>query len=131
TIQNDEPVIPMPDVSNPTIIEGNAGTTNAVFTVTLLMGPLGEATMFTYQTADGGAASGSDYQAVSGTITFDPGETQQTIEVPVYGDTLYEYSESFSLTVFNPTQPPFTQDTGYATIANDDPIPTVSVGNVA
>lgn len=131
TIQNDDPVIPMPDVSDPTLVEGNSGTTDAVFTVTLLMGPLTEPATFTYQTADGSATAGTDYQATNGMLTFAPGETQKTISVPVYGDIFYEYYESFSLTVSNPTQLPLTQDTGYATIQDDDPIPTVTIGDLA
>ena len=40
-----------------------------------------------YATADGTATAGDDYTATSGTLTFDPGETSQTIAVPITDDT--------------------------------------------
>jgi hypothetical protein len=64
-------------------------------------------------------------------LTFAPGETQKTIEVPVYGDSRYEFNEGFSLTVSNPTQLPYTQDTGWAFIENDDLAPSVSIADVS
>lgn len=36
------------------------------------------------------AASGADYVAASGTVTFDPGETTQTVPIEVLGDTAVE-----------------------------------------
>jgi probable HAF family extracellular repeat protein len=131
TIVNDEAPLPIPVVNSPIVAEGNAGSSTAVFTVSLLMGPLSAPVTFTYQTASIDATAGVDYQPVSGTLTFAPGETTKTVAVPVYGDTLYEGSnERFTLTVSNPTQPPLTQATAAAYITDDDPVPTPSVGNV-
>ena len=45
----------------------------------------------------GRASSGSDYDAVSGDLTFGPGETSKTIDVPVNGDTTIEGDETFTL----------------------------------
>ncbi len=36
-----------------------------------------------YYTADETACEGEDYEAVSGTLVFGPGETEQTILVPI------------------------------------------------
>lgn len=41
-----------------------------------------------YGTQDGTAEAGTDYTAVSGTLTFAPGETSKTIEVPLNPDTV-------------------------------------------
>ena len=41
-----------------------------------------------YSTANGTALAGSDYQAVSGTLTFKKGETGKSILVPVIGGVL-------------------------------------------
>ena len=39
-----------------------------------------------YASADGSASAGADYAAASGTLSFAPGETEQTIEVAVTGE---------------------------------------------
>jgi hypothetical protein len=38
-----------------------------------------------YGTEDGTAIAGSDYVAVSGTLTFPPGVTSQPVSVPILG----------------------------------------------
>src|SRR5262249_20844830 len=62
----------------PAVMEGNTGTVSATFTVTLSAANT-EAITIAYATADGTATAGSDYQAVSGTLTFAPDETSKTI----------------------------------------------------
>src|SRR5262249_22304527 len=56
-----------------------------------------------YSTANGTALAGSDYTAVSGTLTFAPGETTKTIIVQALDDTLFEPSETFTVTLSNPS----------------------------
>ncbi len=57
------------------------------FTVTLQ--PASTATVtVNYQTADGSAAAGSQYTPTSGTLTFAPGVTTQTVNVPVLDNSL-------------------------------------------
>src|SRR5439155_1010051 len=65
-------------INNVSVTEGNAGTVQAVFTVTRT-GPTDQVTTVNFSTADGTAAAGSDYAAASGTITFNPGETTATL----------------------------------------------------
>ena len=48
-----------------------------------------------YATAAGTAAAGSDFVFTSGTLTFVPGETSQTIIVPTINDAVAEYTETF------------------------------------
>jgi Domain of unknown function (DUF1929)/Calx-beta domain len=43
-----------------------------------------------YETRDGSAIAGSDYQATSGTLTFGPGVTRQTLVIPLIDDALDE-----------------------------------------
>jgi hypothetical protein len=50
-----------------------------------------------YATADGTAVGGSDYTATSGTLTFAPGVTTETIRVPILDDSAVESSETFSV----------------------------------
>ena len=50
-----------------------------------------------YRTQDGSAQADSDYVSGAGTITFAPGETSKTINIPIIDDFIFEANESFSL----------------------------------
>ncbi|MBV9925252.1 MAG: DUF4214 domain-containing protein [Acidobacteria bacterium] len=78
------------------VAEGNSGTSEAVFNVKL-SAPSGRAVTVNYNTVDGDATSGADYQPAMGTLTFAPGETSKTVSVLVNGDTAPEADESFAL----------------------------------
>src|SRR5205823_2921280 len=56
-----------------------------------------------YTTRDGTAHAGSDYQAVSGTLTFLPGETSKTIVIPITDDAIMEDPERFQVVLTDPT----------------------------
>jgi hypothetical protein len=109
-------------IGNVTVPEGHAGTTNAVFTVTLSSAVSHKVTV-RYSTSNGSAASGSDYSAISGTLTFMPGVTTQTIAVPVIGDRLVEGNETFYVNLSNATNARIKVSQGVATIGNDDVAP--------
>src|SRR2546430_1720901 len=77
-----------------------------------------------YNTNNGTATSGSDYQFSSGTVSFDSGEQTKTITVPIIPDTAGEGDETFSVKLSNPQgNVPLTIDDneGQATIVDDDP----------
>ena len=54
-----------------------------------------------YATENGTATAGTDYTATSGTLTFAPGETAKTVEVPVADDTVSDDGETLTLTLSN------------------------------
>src|SRR5205814_2135804 len=82
--------------------EGNTGTANLVFTVTLT-GPTEVPVTVDFTTADGSATvADDDYRATAGTLTFAPGVTTQTISVPIVGDATYEHDETFSVRLSSP-----------------------------
>ena len=83
------------------ITEGNEGTTNATFTLSL-SGPASVPIAVDYQTEDGAATAGTDYVATSGTATFPRGQPSVDVVVPVNGDTGHEPDESFTLKLRNP-----------------------------
>jgi hypothetical protein len=56
-----------------------------------------------YATTDGTAASGADYTATSGTLTFEPGEVQKEFSIAIIDDTADEDDETVNLTLTNPT----------------------------
>lgn len=113
------PQLPTLSVSDVSVVEGNSGTTNAVFTVTLSAASA-NAVSVRYATANGTAQAGSDYTGQSGTLTFSPGQTSRTISVPVFGDTAVEPDETFTLTLTAPTAATLARSMATGTIRNDD-----------
>lgn len=88
------------DVSDPSQNEGNSGSANMTFTVTI-SAVQAQDVEFDYETIDGTATAGEDYTAVSGTKTITAGNTTQTVDVPILGDTTDESNETFSLRAYN------------------------------
>jgi probable HAF family extracellular repeat protein len=112
----------MPDltVGDAVVTEGNTGTTSAVFTVSL-SAPSDQIVTVAYSTANGNATAGSDYQAGSGQLTFAPGETTRTIEVPVIGDRVPEANESFVVDLSSATNAAILDSQGTVTVVDDEP----------
>jgi hypothetical protein len=81
----DDDALPSLAVNDVTVTEGDSGTTNANFTVSL-NAPSGRTVTVDYSTADGTAHAPDDYQAGSGTVTFAAGQTTRTATVLVNGD---------------------------------------------
>ncbi|UCS93781.1 gliding motility-associated C-terminal domain-containing protein [Echinicola marina] len=109
-------------INDVTVAEGDAGTSTLRFTVSLdAPAPAGGATV-DYATSDGTATAGSDYTAISGTLNFAAGETSKTIDVSVNRDTEVEGSETFTITLSNPTGTGVVLDEAMGTglIFNDD-----------
>lgn len=118
-----KPVASVASIRQP---EGNSGTTPFNFTVTLSKRSKLPVTI-DYQTVDDTATAGRSYTATSGTLTIPAGQTTGTITVPVIGDTEYELTESFWLGLSNPTGATLDGNRAQATIADDDPQPTISL----
>ncbi|MGH8245378.1 MAG: Calx-beta domain-containing protein, partial [Gammaproteobacteria bacterium] len=118
TIVNDD-AAPRLSISDATVVEGNSGTVNAVFAVTLSSASASQVTV-NYATASGTATAGTDYVAVSGTLTFPPGSTIQNITVPVNGDTVLEPDETFTVNLSSPVNATIANGVGTGTITNDD-----------
>jgi len=118
TIVNDDPLpaLAIGDASSP---EGDAGTTNMVFSVTL-SGASGQTVFVNYVTADLSATAPGDYTSTSGTLVFAPGVTVQQILVPVVGDTVPESDESFIVNLSGSIAATISDSQGQGTIVNDD-----------
>jgi hypothetical protein len=102
------------------VTEGNAGTVNATFTVTLGGQPILPVTVL-YSTRDVTATAGSDYAATSGSVVFRPGETTKTFTVSVSGDTIAEFDETYQVLLSSPTRGcTVTTPTLTGTIVNDE-----------
>lgn len=55
-----------------------------------------------YRTRDGTAKENEDYLPLLGTLTFNPGETEKTLEISIVDDAAYEDDEMFYVDLFNP-----------------------------
>ena len=126
TIVNDDP-LPSLSINDVTVVEGNAGTVNAVFTVTLSAAS-GQTVAVNYATADGTATQPADYTNTSGTLTFTPGQTTRTITVPVIGEIVPEANETFFVNLSGATNATIADNQSVGTISNDDVPVTVSPG---
>ena len=123
TILDDDgpPALSIPDQRE---VEGNGGTTIAVFTVTLLPASA-QAVTVVAQTANASGAdaatAGADYQPTSPTtLTFGPGETSTTFAVPVVGEVVPEADETFLVNLSGPTNALIQDGQAVGTIEDDD-----------
>jgi len=128
---------PVLSITTAEVAEGDTGTTNAVFTVSLSEFSSQTVTVH-YATADDTANAGSDYISTNGVLTFNPGDLEKTITVVTRGDVLNEATELYSVNLFNPVNATFGVSQGAGLITDDDPLPSVSIadafgpeGNVA
>ena len=79
--------------------------------------------MVDYATENGTAPAGSDYTTTSGTLTFQPGEREKTVSVPVLDDDTDEGSETLTLRLTNAEGATIADGEATGTITNSDPIP--------
>ena len=122
TIINDESLV---RVAGVTVVEGNEGTIEVAFPVTLTA-PHTQVVSVDYIISPGSAAAGSDYLAAdSGTLVFAPGETSQIVTVSVVGDLVAENDETFSVVLTNAINASIDGATAVGLIQNDDGAVTI------
>jgi hypothetical protein len=129
TIDNDDPT-PTVSINNVAIMEGDAATTSFIFSVKL-SNPSQDIVTVNFATSDGTAQAGSDYTAVSGTLTFPPRETARPVTVAVNGDKLRESNETFFVNLSNPNGLVIGVAQGIGSIINDDSLPELSIKDVS
>ncbi len=125
------PVLPSLTISDTSVPEGNTGTVNATFTVTL--SPASDvAVSAVVTTANGTATQPFDYTATNVGVLLLPGVTSQTVTVPVLGDTVGEANETFTASLSLPSGAAIADFSGVATIVDDDApvaLPTLSISD--
>ncbi len=128
TVTVKRPEVSIDDV---TVTEGDTGTTQATFTVSVSTPRPDASLSVDFATTDGTAVAPDDYASKSGTVTWAPGDgTSKTVTVDVAGDTLDEFDETFTVDLSNPTRVAIADGSGAGTITDDDPPPTVSIDDV-
>jgi hypothetical protein len=122
---------PSVSIGDMTITEGNTGTKEISFTVTLSAAYSKPITV-SFTTADGTATTAdNDYVAKSGTVTFNPGDPlTQSITITVNGDRRGEPNETFFVKLTGATNA-FLDDTqGVGTIVDDEPRITIKDASI-
>jgi len=116
-LDNDSP--PTLSINDVSLAEGDAGSTNLVFTVSL-SAVSGKDVSVNYLTADNSATQPSDYTLTSGTLTILAGSPSGPIPVPIVGDTTPESSETFFVNLSVPVNATLADTQGKGTITNDE-----------
>jgi len=115
-------------VSNASVTEGNSGTINLIFNLSL-SATAENIVSVDYTTTDGTATSAdNDYIAINSNLSIPVGETTATISIEVNGDTTTENSESFTLTLSNPVNATLDNTTAIGQIISDDLPPINDTG---
>jgi len=112
-------VIPTVSMGDATVTEGDSGSVNANFNLTLSTPYVSDVTVF-YSTYDGTATAGLDYTSVGSSVVFLPGETTKVVSVPVLGDTLDEDNEIFNIYIGSVTNATILDGNGVGTITDND-----------
>jgi outer membrane protein assembly factor BamB len=123
---------PPPDITidDVSLVEGNSGTTNARFTISLSFAS-SQLVEVDWVAKDGTATlADSDYQAASGRASFPPGTTSVFVDVPVVGDVKLEPNETFTVDLSNPLRGGVADVQGQGTILDDDGVPRMSIDDV-
>jgi hypothetical protein len=112
-------------VNDASVLEGSSPNENSlVFTVSLSSAPVVPVTVQFFTSVDSTdplhATPGVDYTDVSGTLTFNPGETSKTISVPIIGNTTPQGNRDIVLTLTNATSATFFRNRAVGTIIDDD-----------
>ena len=76
-----------------------------------------------YETADGTAAAGEDYEAVSGTLSIEAGQAAGHVQVSIIDDSHDEGEETLTLILSNASYARIDDGEALGVIVNSDPIP--------
>lgn len=128
---------PCLSVNDASVTEGDSGTTNAIFTVTM-SAPSAHTVKVNYFTSPAflpsgatPATTGVDFESVPGTVTFLPGETTQTISIPVRGDLIDEFDQFFFVSLTTPINAAISDGKAIGTITDNDSPPSITINDVA
>src|SRR5262249_2054254 len=115
----------------PTVPEGDSGSTTVQVPV-LLNQAMGSDVTVTYEVSDGTATvAGGDYSFTGNTVVIPAGHFSVSIPVNILGDRVHEGDETFTISLVSATGVPLgTPSSATVTIADDDPLPAISVSDV-
>ena len=130
TIVDNDPVLTLPALSFANVSSNGSEHVSPQFEVRLSK-PSTRAVTVSYDVVAGTATARLDYTSVSGTLTFQPGQTSQSIVVPVINDTLEEKNESFTVRLSSPVNAALSNGNVHTyTIMDNDRAPVVASGHL-
>jgi hypothetical protein len=110
------PVLPSLSITGTNVAQPTSGTSVITVPVTLNKASTSTITL-QYTTKDGTATVGNeDYQATTGTLTFNPGDTSKTIQVTVNGRLTYGPATTFTVNLFKPVNATLASASGKITL---------------
>jgi hypothetical protein len=119
--------------------EGNSGTSLKEFPVSLNAASSKTVTVAFNTTASAAQSDGDpdtggeDFVAQSDIVTFDPGDTAETVSIVINGDVVFEPAELVTVTLTTPVNATIAGGGSFAgsSILNDDAAPQISIDNVS
>ena len=127
TIIDEDTVVPIISVDSASVDEG----LGVDITVSLSAATT-ETVTVDFDSADNTAIAGSDYTAISGSLTFLPGELSTTVSVNTLQDADSEGDETFTIALSNADNATLSATAGTITIVDDEaPLPSITINSVA
>ena len=121
--------VPELDVDKVSIREGTGGVTPASVPVSLSEASSAPVTIQWH--AEAGSASVADFTTAAGTVVIPAGSTSGVIPAAVVADSIDESTERFTIVVDSATGVRIDDGTATVKIKDDDPEPSVSIGDAA
>lgn len=121
----DDDATPSLSINDQTITEGQAGTLQMIFTVTLSAAS-GRTVTVDVASGNGGTPAATpdvDFVAVASTpVVFDPGQTTKQVSITINGDTAVEGNEKFGVILSGAVNATIADNSGIGIINNDDSV---------
>ena len=119
--------LPALSIADARVEEGDSGTVNMEFTLTLNKAAAGSQVTVDYTIIDASATAGTDYTSAAGTLTFAEDTTELTFGVLIAGDEIYEEDETFTVILSDPAGARLADGVAAGTITNDEDAPMLSI----
>lgn len=128
----DDDAVPTLRVNDAVATEGDGaagGPTNQVVFHVILSAPAALPVSVTYETESGSAEADVDFVRTRGVLVMPAGTPTAEILVPLRGDRLFEADEGFVLRLAAATNVALLRDSASGSIRNDDPAPSLRIGD--
>ncbi|TWD74773.1 hypothetical protein FB561_6205 [Kribbella amoyensis] len=120
-------LLPKLSASSVKVVEGDSGTRNVDFWVTMSRPSIRPVSVSVETNGDLGTVVGE----VSWQLVFEPGQTRQRVTVPVTANTRDGYDLLFNLVLSTPRDALLAESFGRGSVLDDDPEPTLKIGAAA
>lgn len=126
----DDDAPPSLSIADAAAAEGSSGPAGVEAGVTL-SAPSGKTVVVSWAASEGTATDPEDFQAASGSLTFQPGETSKPVSIEVQGDLLDEPDETFQVSLSSPVDATIGDATATVTLQDDDAPPALAAGDAS